>query len=58
MRKEIYKVSYFYVNPMSYNNLSLYDDQFLKTLIKQTECIEITYVCSILKNSNADLKRK
>ena len=44
MRKEIYKVSYFYVNLMSYNNLSLYDDQFLKTLIKQTECIEITYV--------------
>ncbi len=58
MRKEIYKVSYFYVNPMSYNNLSLYDDQFLKTLIKQTECIEITYVCSILKNSNVDLKKK
>ena len=46
---------YFYINPMSYNNLVLYDKKYLETLSKEIKSINIVYVNSYLdstKNNN------
>ena len=47
--------NYFYINQMSYNNLSQYDYNFLKNLKTEIPSIEILYLCSSLNEVNKEL---